>query len=91
MKTFSTIACSLIAATIAVSPATAATIVFNTYSTSTDGTDGIVRAFSASGINVKATAFSYNTSLSRAFLGDYGSAGLGVTNTLEGNGSSGNS
>jgi hypothetical protein len=91
MKTFSTIACGLIAAGIAAAPASAATIVFNTWNTSTDGTDGIVRAFSASGINVKATAFSYNSSLSRAYLGDYGNAGLGVTNTSEGNGSSGNS
>ncbi|MES2288717.1 MAG: PEPxxWA-CTERM sorting domain-containing protein [Pseudomonadota bacterium] len=83
MKTFSTIACGLIAATIVAAPASAATVVFDTWNTSTDGTDGIVRAFAASGINVKATAFSYNSSLSRAFLGDYGSAGLGVTNNNE--------
>lgn len=91
MKTFSTIACGLIAATIAAAPASAATIVFNTWNTATDGTDGIVRSFSAAGINVKATAFSYNNSLSRAFLGDYGSAGLGVTNNNEGDGGSDNS
>lgn len=95
MKTFSTIACGLIAAGIAAAPASAATVYFDDFNTSTDGTDGIVRSFTSSDgkVSVKAIGFSYqttsaspsysNANLKTAFLGDYSSNGLGVTSQNE--------
>lgn len=87
MKTFSTIACGLIAATIAVSPATAAVTISLTGGTNTAGnagnTYGNMRTFSSGGVNVKAFAFSYNNSLTEGYLGQYGASGLGVINTTD--------
>jgi hypothetical protein len=57
---------------------------------STYGTKGNVRTYSVNGVNVKAAAFSRADSTGawdKAFLGSYGSAGLGVTDTSEGDGS----
>ncbi|HAG83988.1 MAG TPA: hypothetical protein DCL61_23265, partial [Cyanobacteria bacterium UBA12227] len=58
--------------------------------TALDGPDGNIRTFSASGISVKASAFSRTTSgsWSTAYLGSY-SGGLGVTDSSEGNGGNG--
>ncbi|MCP2728672.1 SdrD B-like domain-containing protein, partial [Limnofasciculus baicalensis] len=55
-----------------------------------DGPDGNIRTFSASGVSVKASAFSRSTSgtWSSAFLGSF-SSGLGVTDSSEGNGDNG--
>jgi hypothetical protein len=77
-------AVALIAGAIA-SPAVAQqTISFGGSNSFTDGADGNVRFFSAGGIKVQASAFSYDgNSLERAFLGRY-STGLGVTNNGEG-------
>lgn len=87
MKTFSTIACGLIAAGIAAAPASAATVISLTGGTNTAGaagnTYGNMRTFSAGGINVKAFAFSNNSSRSEGYLGQYGTAGLGITNTTD--------
>jgi hypothetical protein len=77
----------------AAAPASAATTIdFTTGSGSaTDGSDGNIRSFSAGGITVQASAWSYyGSALHQSWLGDY-SHGLGVTNPLEGSGSSGNS
>jgi hypothetical protein len=57
-------------------------------STSTSGTAGNIKTFSASGVNVKASAFSRTNSTGAwltAYLGAYG-GGLGVTDTSEGTG-----
>jgi hypothetical protein len=57
----------------------------------TSGTKGNVRTYSVNGVNVKATAFSRTDSYGtwdKAYLGSYGSYGLGVTDTSEGDGSS---
>lgn len=80
------------AALAAATPASAVVISFTGGNSSTDGTDGNVRVFSASGINLQATAWSYNSSntLVKSYLGRY-SSGLGVTNPSEGNGNSNNS
>jgi hypothetical protein len=60
-----------------------------TGSSSTSGSAGNIRTFSADGVSVKAAAFSRTKSSgywSTAFLGVFGSAGLGVTDGSEGSG-----
>lgn len=80
------VAATLAAAFAASAPASAAVITF-TGNSAGDGTDGNVRAFSADGITVQATAWSYTGStLEKAYLGAF-SSGLGVTNPTEGDGS----
>lgn len=83
-----TVVVAILAAAFATAtPASAAVITF-TGSSASDGTDGNVRTFSANGISVQATAWSYSGStLEKAFLGAF-SSGLGVTNSTEGEGSS---
>jgi hypothetical protein len=56
----------------------------------TSGTKGNIRTYSVNGVNAKAKAFSRadsNGAWDTAWLGSYGSAGLGVTDTSEGTGS----
>jgi len=96
MRKWAAIAVSA-AMTIAAVPASAATMVFDlTGNTSTSGTAGNSRIFSATDgtttIQVRATAWSATPlksggySISKAYLGDY-SYGLGVTAAGDGNGS----
>lgn len=72
-------------------PASAGTIVM-TGSAATGGTAGNILSYNdGAGINVQASAFSIvNNTIQTAYLGAFGS-GLGVTNSLEGNGSASNS
>jgi hypothetical protein len=68
----------------------AGTIVLNDGTSSTSGTAGNIRSFTGNGVNVKVSAFSRaksNGAWSTAFLGAYGTAGLGVTDASEGSGS----
>ena len=78
---------ALVALTVA-DPATASvTITFSGGASDTIGTPGNVAAYSSGGINVQASAWSFNgVSNETAFLGQYVD-GLGVTNISEGNGS----
>jgi len=70
----------------------AGSISLNTSSYATSGTAGNIRTYAgAGGVSVKASAFSRarsNGAWSSAFLGAFGSAGLGVTDGSEGDGSS---
>jgi PEP-CTERM motif len=72
-------------------PASAGTIVM-TGGSSTGGAAGNILSFNdGAGISVQASAFSIVNGVTQAaYLGAFGS-GLGVTNSLEGNGSAGNS
>ncbi|MGE3344581.1 MAG: SdrD B-like domain-containing protein, partial [Vicinamibacterales bacterium] len=66
-------------------PCVASTYVFN-QSTSSNGTAGNIRTFEVNGITVKASAFSRdksNGSWAKAYLGSFGSYGLGVTDGSE--------
>ena len=80
---------ALVALTTAIAlpgAASAQQISFTGGSSATDGTDGNVRTFTVGGVQVQASAWSFQGStLERAFLGHY-SSGLGVTNDNEGNG-----
>ncbi len=81
----------LLTTALAATPAMAGTTINLTGSSALDGPDGNIRSFTAGGINVQATAFSYDgTTLEKAWLGQF-SSGLGVTNNDEGDGTSGNS
>lgn len=69
----------------------AGTITLNGGSSATSGTAGNIRTFSGAGVSVKASAFSRtksNGAWAPAFLGAFGTAGLGVTDGGEGDGSS---
>ncbi len=77
---------SLAAAIATPQTASAQTVTFSG-SSATDGTDGNIRSFTVGGLQVQASAWSYQGStLEQAYLGLY-SSGLGVTNNDEGNGS----
>jgi PEP-CTERM motif len=73
-----------------VAPASAGTIVMTGSSASTGGAAGNILSFNdGAGISVQASAFSIVNGVTQAaYLGAYGS-GLGVTNSLEGDGSAG--
>jgi PEP-CTERM motif len=91
MKKISVTLVAIFTAIAATQPASAQQITFTGASSSTDGTNGNIRAYSSGGIQVQASAWSYSGStLQRSFLGQY-STGLGVTNDNEGNGSTSNS
>ena len=63
---------------------------FSGASSGTSGNIGNTRTFTANGVSVRASAFSRadtNGAWAKAFLGSYGSAGLGVTDGSEGDGS----
>ncbi len=91
MRVFS-IALMAVAAAFAVPQvASAQQIVFSGTSSGTDGTDANIRSYSVGGVQVQASAWSYNGStLQQAFLGQYGT-GIGVTNQNEGDGSANSS
>lgn len=90
MKKMRNLLGAIVAATVTLAqPALASTVIF-TGNSSVDGTDGNIRSFSNGGINVQASAWSFDgNTLEKAYLGAY-SAGLGVTNNDE-NGNSNNS
>jgi uncharacterized repeat protein (TIGR01451 family) len=70
-------------------PCSVTTFSFAGSTSSTSGTAGNVRTFSAGGVSVKASAFSRTKSggaWATAFLGQYGTYGLGVTDGSEGTG-----
>lgn len=88
MKTFATGIAAMILTVGLATTSTAQTISFTGGSSATKGTDGNVRSFSNGGVQVKASAWSYDgNTLEKGYLGHY-STGLGVTNNDEGNGGS---
>jgi len=69
----------------------AGTITLNGGSSASSGTAGNIRTFAGAGLSVKASAFSRtksNGAWAPAYLGAFGTAGLGVTDGGEGDGSS---